>query len=304
VKGRDLLVIGSGLAGICHGVFSPATAGLATPMVLYALMIILFLSFLSIDFKALLRLGGRDLLEVSGWNLAKLILMPVVLWFLTERLVPTWALAVLLLGGASAGVLAPFFAGILGTDVHRPIQIVVTTSLLLPLTLPALVKIIFGAELAIPFIHMARLLGLIVLVPLLTIQTGRRLAPRFMEFIKDHSYAIMLLAIFITNSGVFAPHSEFLKGQSGQVVTAGLIAVLVALSAAGTGLAWGLLTGNRMDAMTGAITFTFSNSILIVVFADKFFGPREILVAALYSFPFLFMLLPLHWLTERLKPEP
>ena len=304
MRGRNLLVIGCGLAGICHGVFSPATAGLATPLVLYALMVILFLSFLNIDFKALLRLGGRDLLEISGWNLAKLVLVPVILWFLAERLVPNWALAVLLLAGASAGVLAPFFAGILGTDVHRPIQIVVTTSLLLPLTLPALVKIIFGAELSIPFSHMALLLGLIVLVPLLAIQSGRRLTPRLMELIKGLSYPIMLGAIFITNSGVFAPHSEFLKAQSGQVVTAGLIAVLVALSAAGTGLAWGFLTGSRMDAITGAITFTFSNSILIVVFADKFFGPREILVAALYSFPFLFMLLPLHWLAERLNPEP
>ncbi|MBC8463831.1 MAG: hypothetical protein H8D61_02525 [Deltaproteobacteria bacterium] len=125
-----------------------------------------------------------------------------------------------------------------------------------------------------------------------------------MELIKGHSYPIMLLAIFITNSGVFAPHSEFLKGQSGQVVTAGLIAILVALCATAMGLTWGLLTGSRMDAITGAITFTFSNSILIVVFADKFFGPREILVAALYSFPFLFMLLPLHWLAERLKAAP
>jgi hypothetical protein len=42
-------------------------------MVLYALMVILFLSFLNIDFKALLRLDGRDFIAISGWNLAKLI---------------------------------------------------------------------------------------------------------------------------------------------------------------------------------------------------------------------------------------
>jgi hypothetical protein len=59
-----------------------------------------------------------------------------------------------------------------------------------------------------------------------------------------------------------------------------------------------------MDEMTGAITVPSYNSILIVVFVDQSFGPREILVAALYNFTFLFILLPLRWLTERLRPEP
>jgi len=293
----------AGYAGLATGAFAPVPAGELTPFISHALILILFLSFLDIDFRTLIRLRGRDLAQVAGWTLAKLVLLPLALWAVCRLLIPGWALAVLLLAGTSAGVMVPFFAGLLGAEIHRSLQVVVATSLLLPLTLPGLTKLLLGQELPIPFSHMARMLGMIIFIPLLLTLLGRRTAPALLAWLGRRRYPLMLVLVFICNAGVFAPFAGFLRSQADQALLALTVSILVALAAAAGGLAWGLLFGDRMSGLGGAIAFTFSNSMLVVVFAAKFFGPRATLLPALYTLPFFLMILPLRWLKTRLGLE-
>ena len=61
----------------------------------------------------------------------------------------------------------------------------------------------------------------------------------------------------------------------------------------------GPLSGWRMDLVSCGSGLIFINNVLVVVFAAKFFGPRNPLLSALYLLPLYVMLLPLRALAGR-----
>jgi len=301
IRLRDLFLVVTAFGGIVFGVMVPGWDKIGSPLVLYALMAILFLTFLDLDFKILFKLGRHQILEVAIWSAIKLMVLPILLWGLARLTVSEWALPALLLGGASAGVLAPFFASLLGSDVHRPIQIVVVTSLLIPLTLPVLVEVFLGHQLTIPFSDMFRLLCLMIFVPLAALPIARRLVPQVLDQVRRARFPLLLALIFLCNAGVFAPFSAFLRSHVGQALAALGLSSAVALISTAVGLAMGHLGGRLLNGATGAIILTFVNSMLIIVFASHFFGPRAPLLSAAYTFPFFFMIFPLRWAVRRLN---
>ena len=301
IRLRDLLLVMTAFGGVFFGIMIPEWAEIGTPLVLYALMGILFLSFLDLDFKVLFRLGRDDILEVAIWSAIKLMVLPILLWVLARLTVSEWALPLLLLGGASAGVLAPFFASLLGSDVHRPLQIVVVTSLLIPLTLPVLVEVFLGHQLTIPFSQMFRLLCLMIFVPLTAVPIARRLVPQVLDQVRRARFPLLLTLIFVCDAGIFAPFSAFLRSHVSQTLVALGLSSAVAVVSSAAGLIIGRLWGRILNGVTGAIVLTFVNSMLIIVFASHFFGPRAPLLSVAYTLPFFFMIFPLRWAVKRLN---
>lgn len=82
MRARDLIMIVVAFTGIAGGVFAPAWAGWFSPITVYMMMTVLYLSFLRIDFTALTRIRGADLGELALWGLLKLVALPVGLWAL------------------------------------------------------------------------------------------------------------------------------------------------------------------------------------------------------------------------------
>lgn len=299
MRGRDLLLIAVALVGIAGGVALPGPAGVFTPYVLYFMMTILFLSFLRIDFSALLGLGAGPLFEVGFWSAWKLIALPAILWALCRIWLPDLSLAVLLLAGVSAGVTAPFFAGLLGANVERVLQVVVVTSLLVPLTLPALAFALMGADLAIPYWPMVRMLLLVIFVPLIVSLILRRVWPGALSVLERIQFPLILALFLVINLGVFARYAGFLRAHMGQVALILLVCCILAVAFAGSGFLLGRFSGGRLSGLDGAVLMTYINNILIVVFAARFFGPTEPLTAAAYLLPLYVMLLPIRYLAQR-----
>jgi bile acid:Na+ symporter, BASS family len=299
MMGRDLLLIAVSLTGIVGGVALPETAAIFSPYILQYMMMILFLSFLRLNFSALLGLGGGPLFEVAVWSAWKLLVMPVILWGVCRLVLPGYSLAVLLLAGVSAGVTAPFFASLLGGNVERVLQVVVVTSLLVPLTLPSLAQLLMGAELAIPYWPMVRLLLLVIFVPLAASIAMRRLFPTAMPYLARVQFPLLLSLFLSINLGVFATYAGFLRAHLGEVAVILLVCCIGALVFAGSGFLLGRLSGGRLNGLDGAVLMTYVNNVLIVVFAARFFGPTEPLMAAAYLLPLNVMLLPIRFVVQR-----
>jgi len=296
--GRDFILIVVCLAGIAGGVSMPEKAAVFSPYVLQCMMAILFLSFLRLDFKALLGLGETALFEVIVWSAWKLLIMPIILWGVCRLVFPDYALAVLLLAGVSAGVTAPFFAGLLGANVERVLQVVVVTSLLVPLTLPSLARLLMGAELTIPYWPMVRLLFLVIFIPLFLSIGLRRTLPAAMPYLAGFQFPLLLLLFLSINLGVFATYAEFLRAHIKEVVLIILVCCVSALVFAGSGFLLGRISGGRLNGLDGAVLMTYVNNVLIVVFAARFFGPTEPLMAAAYLLPLNVMLLPIRFVVQ------
>jgi len=301
LRSRDLALIIVAFLGIAGGVFLPGPSGIFTPATVYMMMAILYLAFLRIDFGALFRLNKADFTEMAWWSVIKLFLLPIALWYLFRWLAPGWALPVLLLSGVSAGVTAPFFSQMLGGNASRTLQLTVLTSVLVPLTLPALVKLLAGAEIDIPFAHMARMLAQVIFVPLVLAWLTLRLLPALADALGRVQFPLVLASFFFINLGVFAQFSTFFFSQSEQVLAA--LGIACGLAALYLGVVWlmGPLSGWRMDLISCGSGLIFVNNVLIVVFAANFFGPRNPLLSALYLLPLYVMLLPLRALANRQK---
>jgi BASS family bile acid:Na+ symporter len=300
MRPRDLVLISVAMAGIAGGVGLPGPAGAFTPYVLYFMMAILFLSFLKIDFRALVRMGAADAAEVAAWSFIKLVALPLALWALARWLAPSFALPVLLLSGVSTGVTAPFFAGVVGANAGRVLQLTVATSLVVWLSLPALVELLMGREMDIPFWHMARMLLLVIFVPLAAALAVRRLAPGLLAWLERIQFPLSLCLFFVINLGVFSGYSAFLLAHQAQVAATVAAAFVLGGLYILCGFAAAAAAGRRLNGLTGAVGLTYVNNVLIVVFAARFFGPEAPLLAALYLLPYFLLLIPLRWLAGRL----
>ncbi|MBI5524167.1 MAG: hypothetical protein HY910_16200 [Desulfarculus sp.] len=300
---RDILVILVTLGGVLCGVALPGPSGALQPATVHFLMGLLFLSFLRLDLKALLRPAPGVLAEVALWTLVKLVVAPVALWGLAAWWLPEWALPVLVLSAMSAGVSGPFFAAMLGADLVRVLMVVVATSLLLPVTLPALVRLLAGAEIAVSFWDMFRLLALVIFGPLALLMLVRRLAPALLRPLERLAFPVSLGLMFMLSAAIFAPFGGHLLQRPGQFLLATLLAFALGLAYLGLALACTRLSGGRLEPLTGQVTLVYINNVLALVFAGRFLDTPSVLLAGCYLLPYYLALLPLRWLSTREAPR-
>lgn len=266
----------------------------------YCMMSLLFLSFLPIEIPQLLKTVQNQRLAIAALGMVKLLALPIVVYTLFHYTAPDFALSALLLSGVSTGVVSPFFAHMLESEGEIVLASVVVTSLLVPFTLPFLVKILAGKELAISLPAMVRLLVLVVLVPILLVQGLRRFAPGSLEIIGRHQFPLSLVLFTLTNLGVFSQYSDFFLRQPETVLKALVVSVTLAALFMSTGLL--LSRGQPVSRQISVVLiFAIMNNILVIVFSSEFFGPIEPMVAATYSIPFFGLLFPLRLWRERGK---
>ncbi len=275
------------------GVFFP---GLAEPMALVprvTMMGLLFFCFLSVEpldaWKGL-RAAPR---AVAAMAALKLLVLPLLAWWIFRLLMPGYALGALLLAGVSVGVVAPFFALLLGADFVLLLVNVVFTSLLLPLTLPFVAKICgSGGSFSLPFWDMTAMLSFTVFVPFILAQACRRAAGKLTESLLRQRGNWALALIGCGNFAIFSRFSPMLRQDPSLIVSALLAACLLAalLFILGALFSWRLSLEKQLTFIIG---FAIMNNVLILIVSAEFFSVVEALMAALYALPFYGLLLPL-----------
>ena len=287
-----MLLITVALTGIVLGAICPKPFLPISPYVVYGMMAVLYMSFLRLDFKSLVRVTPGGAFEVLFWTAVKLFAVPVAAWALARAAVPQMALPVLLLSAAPVGVTAPFFADVLGANMHRVLQMVVASSLLAPLVIPFLVRALMGAEINMPYGVLMRSLMFILFIPMGLALATRLFAPRLVSVLGKVQFPLNLAIFFTINVGVFAKYSDFIMTHRDKVLLVMAVAFILAL-AYGLGGFYLARINRNLEGLTGGVGMTYINNVMIVVFAADFFGPESPLLSALYMIPVFIMLLPL-----------
>jgi bile acid:Na+ symporter, BASS family len=291
-----LLVIFSSMIA---GILLPRFGSVFQPYPLYLMMFLLFLSFLSIKIDTVLktiRHNGRTVLWLS---LLKLIILPTAVYFLFRIFYPSYAVAVLLLTGISTGVVAPFISSLVQANGALVLVIVVISSLMVPLTLPALVEFLLGQSIEISFPGMVRMLCLIVFVPILVVELLRRLIPALLESLMIWRFPVSLIIFAVINLGVFSKYAGFFQQNPLIIIEATLVAIILG----GIYLLVGFLVSWK-ESVKNQLSFIIClgnvNNVLVIVFASEFFGPLEPTLSAMYMIPFFGLILPLR-VYQRIK---
>lgn len=298
---NDLVLFIVIFASIAAAILFPGPCAVFQPYLLYFMMSLLFLSFLGIDFKALRERSMGPLARLGVLVLLKLIIVPVTLYGIARLLIPPFALPILLLSGISTGVVAPFIGTLLGADVVQILRMVVVTSVLVPFSLPILVKVLAGAEISIPLTLMIRLLALVIFIPMIAVLVLRRVWPQLLDLIWARRFPVSLILFTLTNLAVFSQYSGFFFQEPGQIIVA--IVVAYTLSAIYYSAGFVLTPGQALpERLAWGTSFAVMNNVLVIVFSAEFFGPLCPTLAAMYMFPFFTMIVPVKWVAQRMQP--
>ena len=269
----------------------PAVGKVFSPYPFYLMMILLFFNFLKIEFSEVIHHAGEMAFTLLILCMCKLLIVPVALFFITQALLPDYALPILLLSGISTGVLAPFISGLLNASTLLALMMVVITSLLAPFTLPALVKLLLGRTIEISFLSMVRVLIMVIFVPAFFAALLRQWVPSFLRKLETLQFPVSLVVFACVNLGVFPKYSSFFTEKPAAII--GAIVVAFVLSAILHVIGFFVtLSKRREDRWAGAVSFACMNNVLIIVFSSQFFGPLAPTLAAVYILPFFLMIVP------------
>ncbi|MDQ7782951.1 MAG: hypothetical protein RDU20_08740 [Desulfomonilaceae bacterium] len=296
---NDLILFGVVFGSMSWAIFFPTTGEAFQPLLLPFMMTLLFLSFLGIKFNALMDTSRAALSRLGMLAAVKLVILPVALYWAAAIFVPDFALPVLLLTGISTGVVAPFMGSLVNADPTTIVRMVIVTSVLVPFTLPPLVKILAGASLTIPVSVMMRMLAVVIFLPMFAVWIMRRFAPGFLDKVRARQFPIAMFLFAAVNLGVFSKYSEFFFGHPGQLVMAVGIAYLLAIIYYLTGF---ILSPKQevKEQVAAGVSLAIVNNVLVIVFSSEFFGPLSPTVAAMYMFPYYTLIVPVKLLARRL----
>jgi bile acid:Na+ symporter, BASS family len=289
---NDLILLMVIFSSMLAGILFPEPASVFQPYPLYLMMFLLFLSFLPIELKDVWRLVKNNGKTVVWLACFKMVLLPILVYFLFLQFAPAYAIGALLLTGVSTGVVAPFISSLVGGNGPLVLVMVVVTSFAVPLTLPMLVKVLLEQEMTISLLNMMRMLLLVVVVPVIIVETLKHLWPKLISAIMKRRYPISLAIFASINLAVFSKYSIFFHKHPAIIFQATLAAVALGGIYLVAGLA-GLLRSTVKDQLAAVITIGNVNNVLVLVFAAEFFGPLEPTLAAMYMIPFFGLIFPL-----------
>ena len=163
-------------------------------------------------FLAFIKISPADVIQAlkSNWigmilgTLLRLVIAPSLAYWVTLALYPSLAFPVLLLAGASTGVSSPFFTSLCRGNISYCLVMAVMTSLILPISLPVMVKVLAHTTIDYDLTDMALFLAMIILIPLLSSFLFQFLFPKILKHINRMSYPISLLVVAGINFGLSA----------------------------------------------------------------------------------------------------
>ncbi|HTY24101.1 MAG TPA: hypothetical protein VMC85_13285 [Desulfomonilaceae bacterium] len=282
-----VVIFGSTLLAVVF----PDVGAVFQPYLLYIMMFILFLSFMKIDFHVLLDTSPRAMLGLAKLVVIKLLVLPVLLYWITIWIIPDYAVPVLLLSGVSTGVVGPFIATLVNAEVSQVARMVVVTSVLVPISLPGLVKLLAGADISIPLELMVWMLAVAIFVPMAAVLFMRRFLPGVLHAMDKLRFPLSLGAFAATNFGVFSQYSSFFYQNVGQILMA--VAVAYVLSVIYYFIGFVVSPKQKpVDKLAAGVSLAIVNNVLVIVFSSQFFGPLSPTLAAMYMFPFFTMIVP------------
>ena len=294
IRFNDILLVIVVISSMVAAIIFPDFGSRFRVLPFYCLMIIFFLSYLSIDLASVRKALRDHGLQLVVFTVTKLAILPAIVYFAFHLVAPDYALSALLLTGVSAGVTAPMISNMVRGNSALVLVGVVITSALAPLTLPALIKLMLAKEVAISFSSMLRMLATVIFIPIIIVEIIRYLLPRIVGPILHISFPISVLLFALINLGVFYRYAPFFQKDPSVIITATVVTFVLAAIYCMVGILL-FRKGSVENQLAGAVMLGNINNVLVVVFSSEFFGPVEPLVASMYMIPFFVIVIPLRY---------
>jgi BASS family bile acid:Na+ symporter len=295
---NEVMLVIAVISSMIIAIIFPDFGSLFQAFPVYCVMINFFLSYLSIDLESVWEALKGHIGQILAFTVLKLAVLPVIIYFIFYFVAPSYALSALFLTGVSTGVVAPMISNMVKGNSSLVLVVVVITSVLVPFTLPALIKIVAARELTISFSAMLRMLALVMFIPIIAVEIIRYLLPKLVAPILKIQFPFSLLLFVLINLGVFYRYAPFFKKEPSVIILATVVVFVLAAIYCVVGILF-FRKGTLANQLAGAVMLGNINNVLVIVFSSQFFGPIEPMVAAMYMFPFFVIVIPLRYYRHR-----
>lgn len=292
VRFRDMSMIVVIILAVTTGLLLPQAAPYVEHVPFYSLMVSLYISFMPLKLRQIMITARSNVMGIVWFVITRHFLMPSIVYILFDLLAPEYALAALLIAGASTAVTAPFIAYLLEADVGFTTIMTVSSSFILPLSLPSIVLFWAGKAIDISAASMMFSLAQVILIPVIAVAITQRYLPRLATTVQRQGHFWGLLTMFLSVAAILSYFSDDIF--SSPTVVLGALATASAVGVILAGLGW--LSAFRLspDArLTFVICSVLLNLVLVVVLCKEFFGLREAITAIMYTVPFYATIVPL-----------
>jgi bile acid:Na+ symporter, BASS family len=281
------------LSSSAIGLLFPNVGILIEPYLLLWLGLLLLFNLINLNLSELYTVFSQPK-NLIILTIAKLVIVPVgiyiIMHLIAVTIIPVSAslmLSVFLLSAISTGLGSPFVVNFVGGRLPIVVGLIITTSLAVPFILPFLVLFFFRDNFTIPIFDMVVLLLVALILPLVASQLLKKISSQLTEQIHKQSLNLSLIFIFLINLGVFAKYSYFFF-SSPFITTENIVLAFILFGYYGlVGYGLSRLMGlSKDDRISTIISMIYVNNILIVVFAQQFFGTDIAALAAFFNIPY------------------
>lgn len=282
---KDYILLAVFYGSLCAGIVFPEASTVMSSSLKYLLMGLLFISFLKISLVDVIKALKNNWKGMIGGTVLRLIIAPALAYMTVNAIYPPLALPALLLGGVATGVSAPFFTSVCRGNISYTLVMAMVTSLLLPFTLPTMVRILSNSTIDYSLTSMALFLAAVIFIPLIAAFVLKHTAPGVIAPFNRNSYALSLIVIAGINFAALGRYVPYLKAHPGQIFYAVLCAVVLAPVMGGLGW-FSARNCDFADRIAASGSQVWVNNMLIVALAVQIDLPLAATLGIMYLIPF------------------
>lgn len=289
------------LLAITVGLFFPVQIRPISSLGSVLLGLIFFFSALKMDLREV-RACLRDYMMIITAVAFMLVAFPVIVYYLTLPILPSFAVAFMLLAAMPCGMTVPLLADVTGGRQDLALVLTILTSLLAPFTVPLVIHALAGSSVTVPFWPMFLTLVKVIIVPIGIANIVKAL---FHKDVNAASYAfkpISLALLGLLIAGIVAKqHAEILSALTAHFALAlgALFILFILFHFAGYSI---IFWRDRQVRLTVSTSLTYMNFTLAIYLAGQFFPTdQDVLVPIILSLiPWSLTVIPYKEIVKRM----
>lgn len=278
------------LTGILSGIAFPVHNDFFMSLLKPLIMIMLFLVFLKTDIMLVIRkMQNYKLMGIIVF--LNMILIPLLLFLIINPFSHNLAIGILLLTSMPAAVASPALTDIVKGNIALSMGIVITTSIVAPLTVPILFWFIQLNDLSVNQWWLFKDLALLIFIPMVTSQAIKKYAPKIVEK-KGHLFTpvnIIILTLMVYT--VMGSQREVILNDSINILWQTGFLYLIFLLLHILGYFMGIAEDDKGRIAT-TIGSAYRNNGMAIVLAALYFEPSIVVLMVLTELPWNTLIIP------------
>lgn len=262
----------------------------------------------AIIFLGALKIEKEDIVQVFRskktifiFNLLMLVGLPLVVFVLAKIFVPEYIIPLLLLAAMPTGMATPLLAQIVGGRESLSMAMTVTTSLLAPFTIPAVLFVLIGVHVEVDFWEMFLSIAEIIFIPFLLAWITRRFFHQAVMKVKVGFGRLSTILLGLLIAGIVAQQSgalvESLLSFS-FIISLGVVTLLMASFYVLGYFVY--IHQNGKDRITLTVSFANMNFTLAIFLAHKYFeNSGAVVPITLAVIPWFFFIVIFTYFTRK-----